>query len=276
MEPADGSARLLQAIQRIKQGAAAFTTNLFAGQEQIESWIERGDLFHVERNGSMLILRRDRDFHHLYHVAAGNQELSGAIALLDEVPVPGGVLVADLVGRPEEVSTTSGIYAANGFREYTSLVRMVRLAQSALPESPEDAEAVLASVDDVPDISCFLEKLLDRFRDQIPEPSAIRTAAGHGSIIIVRRGGPLAGLLFFETAGLTSVLRYWYVASRFRSQGIGAQLIRAYFRRCRSVKRILLWVVSDNADAIAKYEHYGFRRECLVDRIMISEEGALA
>jgi RimJ/RimL family protein N-acetyltransferase len=28
-------------------------------------------------------------------------------------------------------------------------------------------------------------------------------------------------------------------------------------------------VVSNNADAIAKYEHYGFRREKLIDRIMI-------
>ena len=45
--------------------------------------------------------------------------------------------------------------------------------------------------------------------------------------------------------------------------------MRTYLRGHSSTARFLLWVVGVNADAIAKYEHYGFRRENLFDQIMI-------
>ena len=46
-------------------------------------------------------------------------------------------------------------------------------------------------------------------------------------------------------------------------------LIRAMFRACSATRQTLLWVVESNDNAIAKYEHYGFRRDGLVDHIMI-------
>jgi len=44
--------------------------------------------------------------------------------------------------------------------------------------------------------------------------------------------------------------------------------MRTYLREHPLTARFLLWVVAGNADAIAKYEHYGFRREKLCDQIM--------
>ena len=46
-------------------------------------------------------------------------------------------------------------------------------------------------------------------------------------------------------------------------------LVWRLFRSSTGAKRAILWVVRDNADAIAKYRHYGFREDTLVDRIMI-------
>jgi ribosomal protein S18 acetylase RimI-like enzyme len=73
----------------------------------------------------------------------------------------------------------------------------------------------------------------------------------------------------FEPMGLTSHLRYWYVDEAFRNQGIGARLMRRFFRLSSGSQRLILWVAGDNSDALAKYRHYGFREDTLVDRIMI-------
>jgi ribosomal protein S18 acetylase RimI-like enzyme len=271
IEPLTSGALLFDAIHRITRQAADFTTSLFAGPEQIQYWADRGALSQVEHCGCLLIFRRDRDFYHLYHVAAGNHQLSTALASHGGALDSSAVLTADLVGAPGNASAAAGIYQENGFSEYKSLLRMVRIVDPRLPSEPPDPEVAFAAETDAPAIGSFLEGLLDRFSDQIPEPEEIRAAAGRSNILIVRRGQALAGLLFFETKGLTSTLRYWYVSQSSRGQGIGARLIRAYFGLCRSAQRFLLWVANDNSESIGKYEHYGFRREGLIDRIMIRQ-----
>ena len=70
---------------------------------------------------------------------------------------------------------------------------------------------------------------------------------------------------------MSSLLRYWYVGGEFRSQGLGARLIRTYFDLCRDLRRIQLWVIEDNCAAIAIYRYYGFRSEGLVDRIVVRD-----
>ncbi len=274
MQPLTSGDLLFEAIHRIRRQAADFTTSFFAAPEQIQYWADRGVLSQVEHSGCLLIFRRDRDFYHLYHVAAGSRQLSAALAALGGALGSSAVLTADLVGSPANVAIAAGIYGENGFSEYRSLIRMVRIVDPRLPPEPLDPEVAFAAPTDTPAIGSFLEGLLDRFSDQIPEPEEIRAAAERRNILIVRRGQALAGLLFFETKGLTSTLRYWYVSQCSRGQGIGARLIRAYFGLCRSAQRLLLWVASDNSDSIAKYEHYGFRREGLIDRIMIRQGAA--
>ncbi|NTV75013.1 MAG: GNAT family N-acetyltransferase, partial [Holophaga sp.] len=66
-------------------------------------------------------------------------------------------------------------------------------------------------------------------------------------------------------------LRYWLVDPGHRDRGIGARLIRDYFHRNPAVTRYLLWVLDSNADAIAKYGHYGYAPDGLVDQVMIRE-----
>jgi len=95
-------------------------------------------------------------------------------------------------------------------------------------------------------------------------------AALAGNILLVRCRDELGGVLWFETTGLTSHLRYWYVNPALRNRGPARALSAAIFRHCAACRRFILWVIADNDDGIAKYEHYGYRRESLVDRIMIN------
>lgn len=78
-------------------------------------------------------------------------------------------------------------------------------------------------------------------------------------------------MLFFETQGFTSTLRYWLIAPEYRLQGVGSGLMHRYFDDNPAIRRFLLWVITANANAIGKYEHYGFVPDGLVDHVLANE-----
>jgi hypothetical protein len=45
--------------------------------------------------------------------------------------------------------------------------------------------------------------------------------------------------------------------------------MRRYFAHCNDVRRFLLWVISDNHNAIGRYHHYGYHQDGLIDQILI-------
>jgi len=249
---------MIPALERIRR----VSTNFFAAPEQLQGW---ASLSWVETPDCLLIFRRSSDFHRVYHVAESIEALSGALA---SNPFPKGPLVSDLVGRQQEIESAARAYEACGFRRYTTLIRMVRIVDDSLP-CGDHADVTFAEPADIPSIRAFLIKLLDRFADQIPEEDELESAVARQNILIVRQADELGGLLIFDQTGLTITLRYWYVNPLFRGRGIGARLMKTFFRINRSSRRIVLWVVGDNTGSIEKYQHYGFQRESLMDQIMI-------
>src|SRR5262249_62351967 len=111
----------------------------------------------------------------------------------------------------------------------------------------------------------------DRFADQLPTPYEIEAAITARQIFIIKQNGEIAALLFFETQGLTSTIRYWLVASQFHSRGFGSALIRHYFVTPPAVRRFMLWVTATNENAIQKYQHYGYKPDGLVDHVLVAE-----
>lgn len=268
IQPVHNRADLLEALERVRRAGAGPVTNWFATPERIDDWIGRNSLSCLQGERALLILRRDRGFHRVYHSAADLEALSAVLRSSSGELAVNGVLTADLIGQPLDVERVAGIYRESGFTDHNCLVRMIRMAA---PEEVAESEpdVAFAGPADVAAVAAFLDRLLDPYTDQIPDEDEIREAASRRNIILVRRGESVGGLLLFETMGLTSHLRYWYVDGAARNLGIGARLIRRFFRLSSGSKRLILWVVRDNSDAIAKYRHYGFRPETLVDRIMI-------
>jgi ribosomal protein S18 acetylase RimI-like enzyme len=268
IQPVRNRADLLDALERVRRSGGAPVTNWFATPERIDYWIGRNSLSLAQDERAMLILRRDRGFHRVYHSAADLAALSALLRSAIGEPAANGILTVDLVGRPQDLEPVAGIYRENGFADHQCLVRMIRMAAAEKVAEPEEAVEFARSAD-IAAVAAFLGRLLDPYADQIPDEDEIREAVSRGNLILVRRGDSVGGLLLFEPMGLTSHLRYWYVDDGARNQGIGARLIRQYFHLCNGSRRFILWVVRDNADAIAKYRHYGFREDTLVDRIMI-------
>lgn len=259
-------------LQRFSRAGNGATTTWFASAELSKKWIERDALLFEPFDDCLLLFRRDRDFYHLYHVAATAKALSAALASLNPA-ISGAAITADLIGRGEAVEALAERYVERGFAAYKSLIRMNRITQGVSADEFVDREVSFALPADAPAILAFLEQLLDRFAEQIPEAKELAEACVRQNILVLRRGTELGGVLYFENRGETTILRYWFVAKGYREQGIGARLIKTMFRLCHNSRRILLWVISDNASAIAKYQRYGFTNDGLTDQVMIKRGG---
>ena len=99
-----------------------------------------------------------------------------------------------------------------------------------------DSEAVVS----------LLERAFDPLADQLPFLREIEAAIAAQQVLAVKMEGKLAAILFFETQGVASVVRYWAVDGRFRAKGAGSALMRRYLELHAAVKRFTLWVVANN------------------------------
>ncbi len=181
-------------------------------------------------------------------------------------------MVVDLVGQQAALGELEGPLAAAGFRPYKRLFRMARTLWAATASgAAPDARVVPADPATCEPILDLLLLSFDRRAEQIPMLYELKAAASAGQIRAVWAEGQLAGLLFFETQGLTSTLRYWLIAPQFRARRLGSGLMRHYFSQHPTVRRFLLWVLADNCDAIAKYEHYGYTADGLLDQVFATE-----
>jgi ribosomal protein S18 acetylase RimI-like enzyme len=132
-----------------------------------------------------------------------------------------------------------------------------------------DPSVASAAPEDASQVTAFLERLLDRFSEQIPEVKEVADWASRGWVLTSRQDGWLAGVLIFDHSGRSARLLFWHVDGTCRHAGIGSGLIHEFFRRVQGATRVGLWVMAANRDSLEKYRHYGFQEDPAIDRILI-------
>ncbi|HEX7642373.1 MAG TPA: GNAT family N-acetyltransferase [Noviherbaspirillum sp.] len=252
-------------FHRIKRNNSGYSTNLYAGKEQVESWLAHGQLFCLSGHGADLFLRRDRDFHHVFHVAASSAALTSA---LKGAPLPPTALTVDLVGTPDALAPWIGAYRMAGYAAHTTLCRMSKSGPASVAPVPEEG-VEQAGPEDAAAIVAFFERLLDRHAEQLPSIDEVAYEARQGRVLLVRRGNAPCGVLIFALKGKSAQLRYWHVDEQARGQGTGSRLMRQFLAHCRGAARIVLWVKANNTASLSIYRYYGFETDTLVDEIMI-------
>lgn len=260
-------AALREAMGRIKRGGAGFAISFFAPASKIEAWVAAGSLGTLPCDDALLIYREDGGLLRVSHVAADHLALDAALGKL-VAAIPDRPMVADLVGRPEDVECIAGAYQRHGFIRYAQLLRMQH--SGVRPTAAVGVAGVdPASTNDVPALHTFMERWLDPFSEQIQGIAELRQAVAEHNVLVARDGAGLAGLLIYDTTGQSTTLRYWHVAGDRHGRGIGSRLMHAFLARCAASRRVTLWVITGNAPAIAKYHHYGFSEDGMVDDIMV-------
>jgi GNAT superfamily N-acetyltransferase len=181
-------------------------------------------------------------------------------------------LVVDLIGLDSVVKSWLSSWESVGFRPYQKLFRMTRPAGEATLTADRNSQRVEFA--GKPDAEALMDMLclsFDKYAEQLPTLCEIKTATESRQILVARTGETLAGLLYFEDQGFSSMVRYWLVGNSFRDRGFGSTLMRRYLTHDASVRRFLLWVIADNEHAIAKYRQHGFAPDGLFDYVLANE-----
>lgn len=258
------------AIQKVKAAAPAFCTNFFPAKQKLQAWIEHGELTTGAGEGTAFFFRDDRDFQHFYFTGASVPALQREIVNLAVFKTHR--VVTDLVGSEAVLGELLACLETSGFRRYSQLQRMARAAQPLAGNMPETgAPVVFANATDGTAVMELLENSFDHYADQLPTEYEIEAAIQAKQIFAIKCDGELAAILFFETQGFTSTVRYWVVGERFQSKRVGASLIRHYFATQGAVRRFVLWVTSDNNNAVNKYQHYGYKADGLIDHVLVND-----
>lgn len=261
---------VFNAIQQVKAAAPAFCTNFFPAQKKLEGWIKHGELMSECRDGAAFFFKKDRDLQHFYFCGASVAALQREITSLPVLKTDR--VVTDLVGNESALVEVIKCLETAGFRHYSHLQRMARAAQPiTATANGTDAPVVFAGAADSQLIVDLLDSSFDHYADQLPMPYEIDAAIEAKQVLTIKCGGELAAMLFFETQGFTSTIRYWAVAGQFQSKRLGASLIRHYFATQSSVRRFILWVVATNENAVKKYQHYGYAADGLIDHVLANE-----
>jgi GNAT superfamily N-acetyltransferase len=248
--------------------AGPLVTNFYPVPDKLQRSVERGELFSVTAAGVLFVLRRDRDFLHLSFMASTAAALGPALREL--VASLTETVTVDVLGPRERVAEITELFGQAGFAAHATLQRMTKVSKPGeVPPAAPDPALALASRDDAAALAGMLDAALDRHAEQIPDEDEMARAAADRQVLILRSGAALAGLLFFEVTGQSSLLRHWLVDPAHRDQRVGARLMRRYFADCKDVRRFLLWVISDNHNAIDRYRHYGYQQDGLIDQVLI-------
>lgn len=254
---------MLQAcVSRVPRTAPSYSTNLFASRDQVRRWCSTTQLNAVVTDKAVLVLREERDFRRVYHVAEDMAALTGALAML-----PPGMYTTDLVGKDNQLGQVCAAYEQAGFAHHAFLRRM-NLDRTRPAFDGNIGVAELAGPGEAREILSFLERLLDRLAEQLPDEAEIAAAAADGRILVGRGESGLTGMLMYDLHGQLAHLRFWHVDADARGAGVGRWLMAGFLARCAHARRIMLWVIGDNDRSIAIYRHYGFETDGLLDRIM--------
>jgi ribosomal protein S18 acetylase RimI-like enzyme len=259
---------VFDAIQKTKAKASDFRTNFFPVPAKLQNWIERDELLGEVRDGVAFFFRKDRDFFRFYFCAGSLEKLPAEISTLSILK--NERVATDLVGSETAVTEMLAPLEAFGFSRYARLQRMARSARPGM-SADSNLPVVFAEKTDAVAVLELIENAFDRYGEQLPALYEIETAIESRQIFAVKRDKKIAGLLFFETQGFNSAVRFWAVAEKFRDLKIGSTLMQHYIRTQNFVRRFTLWVNARNDNAIQKYQHYGYAPDGLIDCVLANE-----
>ncbi|MGA2328506.1 MAG: GNAT family N-acetyltransferase [Bryobacteraceae bacterium] len=267
MKPLGGVAEVRRMIDIVKTAARGFGTNFFLPDGAIEPALRAGDFEALEAAGVVLFLKREAGFVRVYYCAADTSALADGLARLN-LP-ESGVLVADIIGRPDDTAPWEEQFAAAGFSRYSRYLRMQRIFSGNPHPVAPNPEVEVAQESDAEAILDAITATFDAYADHIPGIEEIRRAASLGTILLGRDAGRLAAVLYYDRCGVTSLLRYWLVLPDHPRSSLGDKLMGRYFQECAGCRRSVLWVQETNQRAIAIYRWYGYKPDSTVDAILI-------
>jgi ribosomal protein S18 acetylase RimI-like enzyme len=255
-------------VNHAKKPGHVFLTNWYTDESKCNFWIDQGVLSMVKYEAASFILRKHLDFHYLYFLSSGIENLEAALKLLANET--SHVYVVDLVEKGDGYGMLPATFERQQFRHHETLIRMFMKRDSNLSPDADAGKSMFSSPDDALMIYSFLTEKLDRYSEQIPSVEEIKMMIRNNQVLLIKEGSEIGGILYFEKNGMTSHLREWLVNEKFRNQHVGSRLMSKYFQLSSDCSRFILWVKKHNDHAVEIYKHYGYSTENINDRIFVN------
>jgi ribosomal protein S18 acetylase RimI-like enzyme len=253
----------------IKERGAGLLTNFFLDIPKTGLWLSKGSVKYEKIGDTFFIFRQNDGFLNLYFISPGPESIERDLETL-RLTHAREFFVVDLVGQQDAISIRD-IFLNNGFNEYIALVRMSMISAGDPGETTADACMSYADKGVCPEILSYFDSYFDPLCEQVPYIEELTDWADRKRMIIYSSDKTvIQGFLIFEHTGKTAYLRYWFVHPEHRDKKIGSALIKKFFSETASATRRLFWVIETNGNAIKRYEHYGFKKESLYDRVLIN------
>ena len=256
--------QIRQFMSNVRSLRKGFVTNFYWDEKKHPYWIDNGDFYFMENENCVLLVHKNKTFHNLYFIATSHLTAATAIkrytAECD--------LVIDFVCKGPGL-VERDIFKSVGFEDYKDLYRMSHTGVMAEPDWGMFEDVSYGDIGDAISIQDVFQKDFDPLCEQLPSLNEIEDFINRKQILVVKEGNKLCGFIIFEITGVTWYLRYWYTSPMYRNKGIGAKLIRTALSIGKDTKRQLFWVLSENENAIKRYEHFGFKREDMNDYVII-------
>lgn len=252
-------------IRNLQQG---FVTNFFWDEQKHSYWVAKGHFLWEKHDSCYILLNQEEHFCNLFYIATSMAVAGKALSVVN--PNCDGVI--DVVCRNEGKDEVASLQNA-GFIPYKHLYRMSHIGILADDNWEKSDNVEYANSEDACLVYNILQKDFDPLCEQLPSLQEVKDYAHRKQLLVIKDSINLCGFLIFELSGKTSwYLRYWYTSPDYRNQKIGASLLKNALLIGKETKRQQLWVISDNENAIMRYEHYGFKKENINDYVMIKRK----
>lgn len=232
-------------------------TNWVAFPAEAQQWTDAGQLFQTRAGESVFLIHRAERADYVFFFTPSIAQLMQDLPLLQDT---GRTMVLEYVGRD----------AASPL-PMTPAMTLQRMQLTGAEACTPTGHAQLS----VPDAALTRQVetlLLQHFHpacERVPSVAQLTEAASNGGLHVMESNGRVYGILMYDKAPGNIHLRYWWVDAAMRGGGVGSSLLHRYFSAGQECRRKMLWVVTDNENAIKRYEHYGFSPESMYDHIYI-------
>ena len=266
MDKVDQYLLLQDKISKIRQNSSQFITNYYPNEAKDRFLINNGRLELIEDNDVCIIVKKYNGFK---HISFATSNLTSAINSIEQfLKKDNSILVTDIIGLEEQTLEIQKEFENCDFELRLSLQRMLKIGVDE-NNRKDNENVVIASEKDLEDILDILQSNFDIYAEQIPEREELQDFINKKLIYLYKIEDEIAGLMIFELFPSSFYLRYWYTSTKYRNRGIASSLYKKAMFISGNIKRQMLWVVQDNKNAIERYEHYGFKKDKLIDKVMI-------
>jgi len=252
-------------VSNIRSISKAYTTNYYPNETKDKELILMGALFVESIGNTCFVIRQMDGFYEFSYVSTDQESLINSSSLFFKDRTD--IYVTDIIGTDIQTKELSFAFKALGFKQRRALQRMIKVGIDEASQV-DNANVISAKENDIPAIQTILLQNFDSLSEKIPSVEELERFVDGNQIFIYKDKDTIAGLIIFELTTSVFYLRYWYTSNDYRNKGIGSSLYKKVMYKSGKIKRQMLWVVSDNENAIKRYENYGFKLDKLSDIVL--------